>query len=373
MELLTPSRAPDPDSLPPAPTPAEPGSGWQAIELSRHPKRPRAADFIARALSDFVEIRGDRHGDDDQALIAGFARIGVTNIVIVAQNRGHADGRMTPAGYRKAQRAIQIAERLQIPLVTLINTPGAHDALDDEATGLAGSISNCLASMSAMTTPSVAVVIGEGGSGGALALSGADRIIMQENASYAVTSPEGAAAILYRDRARAPEVAEDLGVRAIDLKKLHAVDAIVPEPQGGAQTDPDAAIDMLHQEIRRALSQAMRGKGAARRRRREKRFRSLGKRRLSALRDRTDALSGLSELAVHAIDTGRQIPRRTPPRPPQSSQRQQQIQRQTQEQLALLPPLPPVPPFSSARAKRRTSRCRAEPCLGSRGGASGSS
>ncbi len=310
VELLAPARAPDPDSLPPAPTLAETGSGWDAIELSRHPQRPRAVDFIARALSDYVEIRGDRNGDDDQALLAGFARIGVTNIVIVAQNRGFADGRMTPAGYRKAQRAMQIAERLQLPLVTLIDTPGAHDALVDEAAGLAGSISNCLTTMAAMTTPSVAVVIGEGGSGGALALSGADHIIMQENASYTVTSPEGAAAILYRDRTRAPEVAEDLGVRAADLKKLNAIDTIVPEPPGGAQNDPDAAIDLLHQEIRRALSQAMKGKGSARRRRREKRFRSLGKRRLASLRDRADAsqtLNGVSELAVHALDAGRQL------------------------------------------------------------------
>ena len=151
----------------------------------------------------------------------------------------------------------------------------------------------------------MAVVIGEGGSGGALALSVADRLLMQEHAIYSVTSPEGAAAILYRDRDRAPEVADHLGITAADLRKLRVVDVIVPEPSGGAHTNPSIAATMLQQEIKRALIAAMQGKGAARRRKREKRLRRLGRSRLDAFRGAADLLSGVSEIAVHALDLGR--------------------------------------------------------------------
>src|SRR5690606_30701777 len=156
-------------------------------------------------------------------------------------------------------------------------TPGASDGLRDEAAGLAGAISDCLATMSALTTPSVSVVIGEGGSGGALALTVGDRILMQQNAMYAITSPEGAAAILFRDRERAPEVAEALGVSASVLHELHVIDAIIPEPAGGAHADPQGAVRLLAPELRRALAETMRQKGTARRRRREERVRRIGR------------------------------------------------------------------------------------------------
>ena len=157
---------------------------------------------------------------------------------------------------------MQLADRLRLPLVTFVDTPGAHDGISDEERGLAGAISDCLATMASITTPTVAVVIGEGGSGGALALSNADRVLMQQNAIFAVTSPEGAAAILFRDRDRAPEVADALGVAAADLLELGAVHAIVPEPAGGAQADPEGALPLLEAALRRALAEASRGRGA---------------------------------------------------------------------------------------------------------------
>ena len=283
LALLREPIAPDPDLLPPAVEVRHQARGWTAVERARHADRPRAMQYLERIAADFVPLRGDRSGIDDPALIGGLARIGDTNCVVIAQARGDRqldgdrhDGRMGAAGYRKARRLMLLADRLQLPLITFIDTPGAHDGIADEATGLAGSISDCLATMSALTTPSVAVVIGEGGSGGALALTMADRILMQQNAMYAITSPEGAAAILFRDRERAPEVADALGVSAGELRELGVIDEIVPEPAGGAHVDPDSAIRMLEPTVRRALAEAMRGRGSSRRQQREERLRGLG-------------------------------------------------------------------------------------------------
>lgn len=283
LALLREPVAPDPELLPPAVEVRHLERGWAVVEHARHEERPRAMQYIERITRDFVPLRGDRSGIDDPAVIGGLARIGDTNCVVIAQARGDRqldgdrhDGRMGAAGYRKARRLMQLADRLQLPLITFIDTPGAHDGIADEATGLAGSISDCLAAMSALTTPSVAVVIGEGGSGGALALTMADRILMQQNAMYAITSPEGAAAILFRDRERAPEVAEALGVSAGELLELGVIHEIVPEPAGGAHMDPDGAIRMLEPAVRRALAEAMRGRGNNRRQQREERLRGLG-------------------------------------------------------------------------------------------------
>src|SRR5690606_13549239 len=158
---------------------------------ARHPQRPRALDYINRLTSDFLPLLRARSGTEDPALVGGLARIGDTDVVVIGQARGNLDpagarrdGRVAPSGYRKALRLMRLAERLQLPLVTFVDTPGASDGRRDEAAGLAGAISDCLATMSALTTPSVAVVIGEGGSGGALALTVGDRILMQQNAMY---------------------------------------------------------------------------------------------------------------------------------------------------------------------------------------------
>lgn len=285
VRLLHPSVAPSRDALPPPPEVSADGQGWDAVQLARHDERPRGRWYLNAICDDFVEMRGDRTGQDDPALAAGFARLVDTNVVVVAQDRGVNDGRMTPAGYRKARRAMRIADRLKLPLVTLVDTPGAHDSLLDESAGLAGAISDCLVTMAAATTPTVSAVIGEGGSGGALALSIADRLLMQQHAIYAVTSPEGAAAIIYRDRGRARDVANHLGITARDLKRLRVIDVIVPEPPGGAQADPTAAAALLQQELLRALATVMRGKGTDRRRRRERRLRRLGRGRFDPLRD----------------------------------------------------------------------------------------
>lgn len=308
--LVRPMPGPDPERLPPYVLARNLDRGWTAVERARSKERPRALRFIEGLASDFVSLHGDRSGTDDPALVGGLARIGETNVVVIGQERGDLDdagasrnGRVAPAGYRKARRLMLLAQRLGLPLVTFVDTPGAHDGIADEWAGLASSISDCLATMASLTVPTVSVVIGEGGSGGALALTVTDRILMLQNAIYAVTSPEGAAAILYRDRGRAAEVAEALGVAAVDLHALGIVDTVVSEPQGGAHTDPQAALRMLEPELRRALAEAMRGRGAARRARREERVRRIG-REPGTLRQAAVMLAGATDTAVHAINAG---------------------------------------------------------------------
>ena len=283
VSLVQRTAAPDPDRLPPPVEVRGQERGWPVVERARHPERPRALHYIRALASDYVPLRGDRSGEDDPALVGGLARIGDTNVIVIGQERGDLelegrrhDGRVSPAGYRKARRLMLLADRLRLPLVTFVDTPGAHDGIADERGGLAGTISDCLTTMATLTTPSVSVIIGEGGSGGALALTWADRILMQQNAMYAITSPEGAAAILFRDRERAPEVAEALGVSAGDILALGIIDGVIPEPTGGAHLDPEGAVRLLRPELRRALADAMRGRGSQRRQRRESRLREIG-------------------------------------------------------------------------------------------------
>jgi acetyl-CoA carboxylase carboxyl transferase alpha subunit/acetyl-CoA carboxylase carboxyl transferase beta subunit len=308
--LLARSDTHDPEQLPPAVEVRAQDRGWAVVERARHPERPRALAYIEGLSDDFIPLRGDRAGSDDPAVVGGLARIGDTNVIAFGQERGDLDlegdrhdGRMTPAGYRKARRLMQLAERLQLPLVTFVDTPGAHDGIADEAAGLAGAISDCLATMASLTTPSVAVVIGEGGSGGALALTVADRILMQQNAMYAITSPEGAAAILFRDRERAAEVAEALGVAAGDLAELGVIDAVVAEPAGGAHADPESAIRLLRPALRRALAEAMQGKGEQRRRRRVERIRGIGLERAP----QSSALRNISGVLGDALGRSRSL------------------------------------------------------------------
>jgi acetyl-CoA carboxylase carboxyl transferase subunit beta len=310
VRLLRPMPGADPERLPPFVQARGLERGWTSVERARAQGRPRALRFIEGLASDYLELHGDRSGVDDPAMVGGLDRIGETNVVVVGQERGDLDergerrnGRAGPAGYRKAKRLMNLAQRLGLPLVTFVDTPGAHDGIADEWGGLAASISDCLATMAAMTVPTVAVVIGEGGSGGALALTMADRILMLQNAMYAITSPEGAAAILFRDRGRAAEVAEALGVAAMDLHQLGVVDTIVSEPTGGAHTDPQAAVRMLEPELRRALAEAMRGRGTARRSRREVRLRRIG-REPGRIRYAATMLQGATDTAVHVLGQG---------------------------------------------------------------------
>jgi acetyl-CoA carboxylase carboxyl transferase subunit beta len=230
-----------------------PASAWEAVELARHPERPTSRDYIRAMVPQFFELHGDRLSADDPAVICGVGDLGGITIMLIAQERGRGvedrerrrGGRMSAEGYRKADRAMRLAGRWGLPVVTLIDTPGAALDFDAEARGLAPSIARCLGTMAVLPVPVVAAVIGEGGSGGALALGVADRVLMQENAIYSVIAPEGAAAILYHDAQRARDLADSLKLTAADCHLLGVVDTLVPEPTGGAHEDADYAALLL--------------------------------------------------------------------------------------------------------------------------------
>jgi acetyl-CoA carboxylase carboxyl transferase subunit beta len=236
----------------------QPPSAWPEVQLARREDRPTSADYIKRLMPQFVELRGDRVFGDDAAVIAGIGDLAGMTVCAIGQERGHGDpkrngGRLRPEGFRKAARIMRLAAELRLPLLTFIDTPGAHLDYESEARGLAGALSNCLANMSVLPVPVVSVVIGEGGSGPALALGVADRILMQEHAVYSVIAPEGAAAIVHRDAARARDIADALKITAYDCLVLGVVDGIVPEPENGAHTDPDYAAMLLRGEVVSAL------------------------------------------------------------------------------------------------------------------------
>ncbi|MFQ6046438.1 MAG: acetyl-CoA carboxylase carboxyltransferase subunit alpha [Gemmatimonadales bacterium] len=235
----------------------------QRVQVARHPRRPYTLDYIGAVFTDFTELRGDRLFRDDPAIVGGWARLDGRPVVVV----GHQKGRDTkenlkrnfgmphPEGYRKALRLMHMAERFEAPVITLIDTPGAYPGLGAEERGQAEAIAHNLEEMAALETPIVAVIIGEGGSGGALALGLGDRILMCENAIYSVISPEGCAAILWRDAAQKERAAEALKLTAQDLHRLGIIDEIVPEPPGGAHADPKAATKALGEVLGRNVSE----------------------------------------------------------------------------------------------------------------------
>jgi acetyl-CoA carboxylase carboxyl transferase subunit beta len=236
------------------PQTAQPPSAWPEVQLARRGDRPTATDYIRRLMPQFVELHGDRVYGDDAAVIAGIGDLAGMTVCAIGQERGHGDpqrngGHVKPEGFRKAARIMRLAAELRLPLVTFIDTPGAHLDYGSEARGLAGALSSCLANMSVLPVPVVSVVIGEGGSGPALALGVADRILMQEHAVYSVIAPEGAAAIVHRDAARAQDIVDALKITAYDCLVLGVVDAIVPEPENGAHIDPDYAALLLRGEL----------------------------------------------------------------------------------------------------------------------------
>lgn len=235
---------------------------WDIVELARHPERPTTLDLIRRISPQFIELHGDRLFGDDPAVVGGIGEIAGRGVIIIGHERGHGDprrrnGQALPEGYRKALRLMELAARLRLPVITLIDTPGVYLGEGAEERGIASALSQCIAAMSVLPVPTVAVIIGEGGSGGALALAVADRVLMLENAIYSVISPEGAAAILYRDASRAPEVAESLKITAPDLLRLDVIDGIVPEPEGGAHRDPDYAAVLVLDAIVEALNEVV--------------------------------------------------------------------------------------------------------------------
>ncbi len=236
---------------------------YQRVQVARHPRRPYSLDYINALFADFVELHGDRLFRDDPAIVGGLARLGERSVVVIGQQKGRDIkenlrrnfGMAHPEGYRKALRLMQLAERFRLPVVTLIDTPGAHPGLGAEERGQAEAIARNLEAMAALRTPLVAVVIGEGGSGGALAIAVGDRVLMLENAIYSVISPEGCAAILWRDAALKERAAEALKLTAPDLMALGLIDEIIPEPPGGAHADPDGAATALAAALERHLAE----------------------------------------------------------------------------------------------------------------------
>jgi acetyl-CoA carboxylase carboxyl transferase subunit beta len=235
---------------------------WEIVQIARHPERPTALDYIRRVSQQFVELHGDRLYGDDPAVVGGLGEIAGRGVVFIGHERGHGDesrrgGQALPEGYRKATRLMELAARLRLPVVTLIDTPGVYLGEGSEERGIAMALSENLALMSSLPVPVVAVIIGEGGSGGAIALGLADRVLMMENAVYSVIAPEGAAAILFRDASRAPEVAESLKITAADCLRLEVIDEIVPEPEGGAHRDPNYASALLLDSLTDRLAELL--------------------------------------------------------------------------------------------------------------------
>jgi acetyl-CoA carboxylase carboxyl transferase subunit alpha len=236
-------------------------SPWQKVQLSRHPNRPYTLDFVDRVFEDFVELHGDRRFGDDGAIVAGLARFRGRSIVLVGHQKGRSTkekvarnfGQTHPEGHRKASRMYEMASRFGLPILTLIDTAGAYPGIGAEERGQSEAIGACLAAMARATVPIVATIIGEGGSGGALALGVANRVLVLEYGTYSVISPEGCASILWKDSAKADEAAVLLKMTAPDLLRLGVVDAIVEEPAGGAHQDHDAAAQLVGDAIDRAL------------------------------------------------------------------------------------------------------------------------
>ncbi len=257
---------------------------WHSVELARHQDRPYTLDYVERILDDFFELHGDRGRADDPALVAGLGKLDGRTVVLVGHQKGRDlkertkrnFGMAYPEGYRKAMRAMALADRHGFPLVTMIDTPGAYPGVAAEQHGQGGAIARSQATMARLSVPTVACVIGEGGSGGAVAVAVADRVLMQEHAIYSVISPEGCAAILWRDAAEARKAAAAFKPDAAHCLELGVIDAIVAEPEEGAHTDPDAAAKLLEQGILAALDEIEALEPIERRRQRRAKYRAMG-------------------------------------------------------------------------------------------------
>jgi acetyl-CoA carboxylase carboxyl transferase subunit alpha len=257
---------------------------WSYVELARHPDRPYTLDYVERLLDDWVELHGDRGRADDGALVTGLGSLDGRTVALVGHQKGRdikernarQFGMAYPEGYAKAMRVMQLAERFGYPLISLVDTPGAYPGIVSEQHGQGGAIARSQAAMARLGVPSVACVIGEGGSGGAVALAVSDRVLMQENAIYSVISPEGCAAILWRDAGEAKKAAAAFKPDARHSLELGVIDAIVPEPPGGAQNDPDEAARLLRQALVENLDDLAGTPSDELRRRRREKFRSMG-------------------------------------------------------------------------------------------------
>ena len=238
-------------------------TAWQRVQNARHPKRPHTLDYVQRILTDFQEIHGDRFFGDDPAIVCGMARLDGRALMLIGEQKGRDTkqklyrnfGMPKPEGYRKALRAMQIAAKFGRPIVTFLDTPGAYPGIDAEERGQAEAIARNLREMARLTVPLIAVCIGEGGSGGALALGVANRVFMLENSVYSVITPESCASIIYRDADKAEQAAAALKLAAPDMLALGLIDGIIPEPAIGAHEDHDEAARLLKDQLVRSLSE----------------------------------------------------------------------------------------------------------------------
>jgi acetyl-CoA carboxylase carboxyl transferase subunit alpha len=261
---------------------------WQKVQVARHPERPHTLDYITALISDFVPLAGDRRFAEDKAIVGGLGRFRGRSVVVVGTEKGadtetrlaHNFGMARPEGYRKVQRLMRLADRFHLPVLTFIDTAGAYPGIDAEARGQAEAIARAIETCLDIRVPLVAALIGEGGSGGAVALAAANTVLMMEHAVYSVISPEGCASILWRDGGHAAEAAEALRLTAEDLLRLGVVDRIVPEPLGGAHRLPRAAIDALGEAIAEALQPLAAIDGARLRAQRREKFLTMGGRGL---------------------------------------------------------------------------------------------
>ena len=236
---------------------------WQRVQIARHPQRPYTLDYIDMLMKDFTQLHGDRRFSDDKAMVCGFAKLDERKILIIGHQKGRDTnenlmrnfGSANPEGYRKAMRLMRLAEKFQTPIVTFIDTPGAYPGIGAEERGQAEAIAYNLREMTSVRVPIIVIVIGEGGSGGALGIGVGDKICVMKNAYYSVISPEGCAAILWKDRAKSDEAARALKLTAADLLELKIIDKIIPEPLGGAHRDPEKAAKSIKVTILESLNE----------------------------------------------------------------------------------------------------------------------
>ena len=261
---------------------------WQRVQVARHAERPHAQAYIDRLITDYTPLAGDRAFGEDAAIVGGMGRLQGRSIVVLGQQKGddtesrikHNFGMARPEGYRKAQRLMRLADRFKLPVLTLVDTPGAYPGIEAEARGQAEAIASSIETCLGLGVPLVSVVIGEGGSGGALAIASSDRVYMLENSVYSVITPEGCASILWRNNANAQDAAEAMKVTAADLKKLDVIDEVIREPMGGAHRAPDETIDLVGRVVGEAIAELAKLDGDTLRQRRQDKFLAMGKKGL---------------------------------------------------------------------------------------------
>ncbi len=258
---------------------------WQKTQVARHPQRPHCLDYVHQLITDFAPLAGDRTFGEDEAIVGGFGRFKGESICIIGHEKGsdtesrlrHNFGMARPEGYRKARRLMEMADRFSVPVIALVDTAGAYPGIGAEERGQAEAIARCTETCLVLGVPNVAVILGEGGSGGAIAIATASRVLMLEHAIYSVISPEGAASILWRDTAKAQEAATNMKITAEDMRRFGIIDGIVREPTGGAHRDPAAAITAAGEAIHQALTQLHNLDAEAVRKQRREKFLAMGR------------------------------------------------------------------------------------------------